>query len=370
MHLHDGGDGASDRTNHDEHSHRHPGGSAHHPVGNHGHVHQYAHQNGGILGILGQIFHRHQHVVIGDEPLEATAAGTHTLLVSLVVLGATGGLQLVIALSSGSVGLLADTIHNFSDALTALPLWLAFLIGRRPSNRRYTYGYGRAEDVAGLAIVLLILASAVVALGEAYQKLVHPAPLHQAGWVVLAALVGFLGNEVVASMRIRTGQQIGSAALEADGHHARIDGLTSLSVLVGAVAVVFGLPIADPIVGILISVAILFVGKDAAVSMWHRLMDAVDPALVECAEDAVAGTPGVRDVHDLHLRWVGHRLLADLRVTVDEDLSIGQAHAIAEDARHRLFHAIPRLADAWIHVDPCGHSGIDHHETTAHHRPI
>lgn len=346
-------------SNHGEHNHHHD----HDDARDHDHEHR-----AGAIGLVGSLLHRHRHEVAVDPALESNAEGIRTLWTSLVALAVTGAIQLAISIQSGSVGLLADTIHNFSDALTAVPLWLAFVVGKRPANRRYTYGYGRAEDAAGLAIVLIIFISALLALWETYQKLVHPSPIHQVGWVMAAALVGFLGNEAVALLRIRTGRRIGSAALEADGAHARVDGLTSLGVLVGAVAVALGAPIADPIVGLLISVAILFVTKDATVAMWHRLMDAVDPTLVEQAEAIARSTPGVVDVHDLRVRWLGHRLQASLQVTVDEDLSLSDAHAISEEVRHRLFHAFPRLADASIHVDPCGHSGVNHHGTTAHHQ--
>lgn len=292
------------------------------------------------------------------------------LKLSLLGLGVTALIQLVIATRSGSVGLLADTIHNFSDAFTAIPLGLAFLVGRWPANRRYTYGYGRAEDVAGVVIVLIILGSAILAFWESLQKLIHPTPLADVGWVMAAAVVGFLGNEGVAILRIRTGRQIGSAALEADGYHARVDGLTSLGVLVGAIAVWLGAPIADPIVGLLISIAILFISKDAAVAMWRRIMDAVDPELVTQAEHVLQTAPGVEDVHDLRLRWSGHRLLADAHLGIDAGLTLGAAHAIGEEARHRLFHALPRLAEVVVHLDPVGPAGVDYHALTEHHQTV
>src|SRR5262249_42298266 len=180
--------------------------------------------------------------------------------------------------------LLADMIHNFSDALTAIPLGLAFVLGRRAATRRYTYGYGRAEDLAGVVIVLMILASSLVAGYESYQKFVNPQPLQNVGWVMVAAIVGFLGNEIVAAFRIRVGREIGSAALIADGQHARIDGFTSLAVFFGALGSLLGFPIADPVVGLLITIAILFIVKDTVIQMWQRLMDAVDPAIVDTIE--------------------------------------------------------------------------------------
>jgi cation diffusion facilitator family transporter len=271
---------------------------------------------------------------------------------------------------SGSVALLADTIHNFSDALTAVPLWIAFVLGRRAASRRFTYGFGRAEDLAGVFIVLMILFSALVAGYESYQKIINPQPLSNVGWVIVAAIIGFLGNEAVALFRIRVGREIGSAALVADGQHARVDGFTSLAVLFGALGSLAGFPLADPIVGLLITVAILFIVKDTAITIWHRMMDAVEPELVTSIEQSAAGVPGAVDVHDVRVRWLGHQLHAELHITVDEDLTTRESHQIVEEVRHTLVHTQPRLKTITIHVDPCGHSGIDHHEAIAHHKGI
>ncbi|HLZ07719.1 MAG TPA: cation diffusion facilitator family transporter [Chloroflexota bacterium] len=347
------------------HDTEHDGHLIHEPE--HGHAEKHVH-HAGPLAFIGEIVHLHGHDARSDGVLEGSADGIRTLRLTLLGLAVTAGIQLVIAIQSGSVGLLSDTIHNFSDALTAVPLWLAFLVSRRPANRRYTYGYGRAEDLAGVAIVVIIVASSLLALWESYQKLIHPTPLVYVGWVMVAALVGFLGNEGVAILRIRTGRRIGSAALEADGRHAQVDGLTSLGVLIGAVAVWLGAPIADPIVGLMISVTILFVSRDAALAMWRRLMDAVDPSLGERLTNVTRETPGVQGVEVPRVRWLGHRLWADLHILVDEDLSLKAAHAIAEDVRHRLFHAERRLADIVVHVDPVGSCGTDYHATTSKHQ--
>ncbi len=268
---------------------------------------------------------------------------------------------------SGSVALLADTIHNFSDALTAVPLWLAFAVSRRAATRRYTYGFGRAEDIAGTVVVLMILLSAIVAGWESYKKLIEPTPITNVGWVIVAAIIGFLGNEAVAIFRIRIGKEIGSAALIADGKHARVDGFTSLAVLAGAIGSLLGFPLADPIIGALITIAILFIVKDAGMAMWHRLMDAVEPEVVDRVERSAAAVPGVEQVHQVRARWLGHALSAELHITVDEDLPTHASHRIAEEVRHALFHAQPRLAEIIVHVDPCGHSGDDHHAPTQHH---
>jgi cation diffusion facilitator family transporter len=309
--------------------------------------------------------HSHDAAAKVDPAMEGSREGIRVLWVSLAVLGVTAALQAVVAVWSGSVALLGDTLHNVADALTAVPLGVAFVLGRRPANRRYTYGYGRAEDLAGIAIVLTIAASAVLAAYAAVDRLFHPATVTRLPFVAAAAVVGFAGNELVARLRIGVGRRIGSAALVADGLHARTDGLTSLAVLLGAGGVAIGWRWADPLVGLLITVAILFVLKDAAREVYRRLMDAVDPALIGQAESALSSTPGVLRVAALRMRWIGHRLHAETDLVMTRDLSLAQAHAIAVEAEHRLLHAVPRLTSATVHPDPDdgpeSHASLDHH---------
>ncbi len=363
-----------DAHDHDhDHDHPHPDAHDH----DHDHPHPDAHDHDhdhGPLGWLREMLpfgHGHTHGEARiDAALEGSERGIWALKVSLLGLGATAVFQLVIVMISGSVALLADTIHNFSDALTAVPLWIAFVLGRRAATRRYTYGYGRAEDVAGVIIVVMIFASAVVAGYESYRKFIDPQPLNNLGWVIAAAIIGFFGNEAVAFLRIRVGREIGSAALIADGQHARADGLTSLAVLLGALGSFFGFPLADPLIGLLITLAILFIVKDTAVTMWHRLMDAVDPELTDALERTAAATPGVIEVHSVRVRWFGHALQAELHIVVNEDLPTRESHQIAEQVRHALFHDQSRLSVIQVHVDPCGHGGADPHELTAHHKLI
>jgi cation diffusion facilitator family transporter len=277
------------------------------------------------------------------------------LQISLAGLAATAVLQLVIAMASGSVALLGDSLHNVADALTALPLWLAFSLGRRAANRRFTYGYGRAEDVAGIFVVLMIAVSGLVAAWEAVDRLRHPRDVDHIVWVMVAAVIGMVGNEVVAAYRIRVGRRIGSASLVADGLHARSDGLTSLAVLIGAVGVAAGWEWADPVIGLAISVAILVVLVQAVRSVGERLMDAVDPALVTQAETVVAGVHGVQEVTELRMRWLGHRLQAEVRMTVDRDLDVARAHEIGDLAEGALMDEMPLLSGAIVHVNPCDH---------------
>ena len=335
------------------------------PAPGHSHDHDHGHRSG-LLDRLRELVAPHSHDAADsvDAALETSARGIRALLVSLVVLGVTALLQGLVVAFTGSVALLGDSLHNVADALTAVPLAIAFSLGRRAPTRRYTYGYGRAEDLAGVAIVLVILLSSALAAYEAILRLLHPRDVHHLLAVGIAGLLGFVGNEVVARYRIAVGREIGSAALVADGLHARTDGFTSLAVVVGAIGVALGFRQADPMVGLLITVAILAVLRNAARQVYRRLMDAVDEDLVGAVETVLRGTPGVRDVGQVRLRWIGHALRAECEVVVAADLSLADGHRIAVEAEHRLLHDVRRLTAAFIHPDP---EGEEHHELTAHH---
>ncbi len=308
--------------------------------------------------------HGHTHGVV-DPALFSTERGVNALKWSLLGLMATALLQIVVVYFTGSVALLADTIHNFGDALTALPLWVAFRVGTWKPNKRYPYGYGRVEDLAGAFIVFMILFSAVVAASESLRRLAEPQPVTHVWAVALASLIGFVGNEAVAWYRIRVGRAIGSAALVADGQHARADGLTSLAVLAGAVGVWLGFPLADPLVGLGITVLIAKIAWDSGKQVLARMLDGVEPGVVDEVEHAVAHVPGVQAVTDVAVRWLGHRLRAELGVTVDPALTVAQGHAIAAAAQHALLHHLPYLSSAVIHVDPAD-AGHAHHRIAAH----
>ncbi|MEV5171001.1 cation diffusion facilitator family transporter [Streptomyces flaveolus] len=349
--------------------HRHEHGPHHHGAHHHG-AHGHAHGSSSPRHRLAHLLTPHSHETAGklDPALESSARGMRALWVSLAVLGATALAQAVVVAVSGSVALLGDTVHNAADALTAVPLGIAFVLGRRAATRRFTYGYGRAEDLAGLVIVLTIAASAAFAAWAAVGRLLDPRPVAQVPAVALAALLGFAGNEWVARYRIRVGREIGSAALVADGLHARTDGFTSLAVLLGAGGSALGWHLADPLVGLAITAAIVLVLRDAAREVFRRVLDAVDPALVDRAERAVREVPGVRGVGELRLRWIGHRLRAELTVVVDGEATLRQAHAIAVETEHALLHAVPRLTAALVHADPAPAPGeADPHLPLAHH---
>jgi cation diffusion facilitator family transporter len=312
--------------------------------------------------------HSHDPADKVDSVLETSRSGLRATWISLVGLGVTAAAQLAIFAVSGSVALLGDTMHNIADALTSVPLLFAFLLGRRAATRAYTYGFGRAEDLAGVFIVLVIAASAVAAGWAAFDRLLHPAQINHLPYVALAGVIGFAGNELIAQYRIRVGRRIGSAALVADGLHARTDGFTSLAVVAAAGGAWVGWDWADPVVGLAITVAIAYVLKDAARQVYRRLMDAVDPALVDQAEATLRTIPGVRGVASLRLRWIGHRLHAEADIVVDAGLTLVAAHGIAADAAHQLTHAVPRLTTATVHTDPDCHPGADHHADLSHQR--
>ncbi|WP_405970937.1 cation diffusion facilitator family transporter [Streptomyces sp. NBC_00988] len=353
---------------HHEHEHAHP-----HDDHGHDHPHPHDHSPTGIRHRLGHLLTPHSHETADklDSALESSARGMRALWASLAVLGVTALVQAVVVVVSGSVALLGDTVHNAADALTAVPLGIAFVLGRRAATRRFTYGYGRAEDLAGIAIVLTIAASAAFAAWAAVDRLLDPRPMSHVPVVAVAALVGFVGNEWVARYRMRVGREIGSAALVADGLHARTDGFTSLAVLVGAGGSALGWQLADPIVGLAITAAIVLVLRDAAREVFRRVMDAVDPDLVDRAEHAVREVEGVRGVGELRLRWIGHRLRAEVAVVVDGEATVRQAHAVAVAAEHALLHAVPRLTAALVHADPAPAPGeADPHGELAHHHAM
>jgi len=309
--------------------------------------------------------HAHNHGTV-DPDIAATARGMWALKWSFLGLLATALLQLVVVVLSGSVALLADTIHNFADAATAIPLAIAFAFARLRPNRRFPYGYGRVEDLAGAIIVVTILATAVIAGYESTVRLLRPQPVAHLWAVALASVIGFLGNEGVALFRIRVGHEIGSAALVADGYHARADGLTSLAVLAGATGVWLGYPLADPLVGLAITAVILQLVWQSARAVFARMLDGVHPEVLDAAGHAARHVAGVRDVAEVRARWIGHRLNLDLNVAVDPHLTVAEAHGLAKEIRHQVLHHVRHASSVMVHIDPLTESGESHHAIESH----
>lgn len=309
--------------------------------------------------------HDHTHGAI-DSALLTTQQGLRAIKWSFLGLLATALLQAGVVFVSGSMALLADTIHNVGDAVTAIPLWIAFALARKHPTRRFSYGYGRAEDLAGIVVVLVILASGVAVGYESIQRLSSSQQVEYLWAVAVASLVGFLGNEAVARFRLKIGHEIGSAALVAEGYHARTDSLTSLIVLAGVVGVWIGFPLTDPLVGILITTIIFKIGWESGKSVFIRLLDGVDPEVIDEVKHAAKHVPGVQDITEVRVRWIGHRLLAEINVAVNSNLSVEQGHQIATDVHHQLLHHLLYLSNAIIHIDPMNASGEDHHRIAEH----
>lgn len=309
--------------------------------------------------------HGHAHGTV-DPSIAASERGIWAVKWSFAVLMVTALFQIVVVFFSGSVALLSDTIHNLGDAATAIPLGIAFALGRLGASRRFSFGYGKAEDLAGVVVVLIILFSAVIAGYQAIDRLLDPQPIGLLWAVAVASVVGFLGNEAVAIFRIKVGREIGSAALVADGYHARTDGWTSLAVLFGAIGVWLGYPLADPIVGLIITVAILGIVLQSGKTVFTRLLDGVEPEVVDGIRHVAGDVIGVEDVTEVRARWSGHDLHAEVNVAVAPELSVTEGHTVAREVNHRLLHHLPYLRAAVVHVDPVQESGEDHHRVDAH----
>ena len=340
-------------TPHDHHNGGHS--HSHEPVRDHAHGHPHGAGTG----------HGHSHGAVDPSILTSTR-GVWALRWSFVVLFVTALIQVFVYYRSRSVGLLADTIHNFGDAATAIPLWVAFTLSRRGSSRRFPYGLGRVEDLAGVAVVLVILFSAVSAGYESVYRLSHPMVVTHLSAVMIASVVGFLGNEGAAVIRMRVGKEIESAALVADGKHARVDGLASLAVLFGALGVKIGYPLADPIVGILITIIITKVVWDSSISIFTRMLDGVDPALIDRLTDIARHAQGVASVGEVRARWIGHRLIADVNLGVAPNLTVKEGHEIARRARADIERDLPHVVGVTVHVDPADELGEEHHHRHGH----
>ncbi|MEP6850495.1 MAG: cation diffusion facilitator family transporter [Acidobacteriota bacterium] len=338
--------------------------SEHHHSHESGHSHDYGtkhkdqgHDHGGAQG--------HTHGTINPSIL-TNERGIWAVKWSFIALLATTLIQIAVFVFSGSIALLADTIHNLGDACTAIPLAIAFWLARRKPSKRFTYGFGRVEDLAGVVVVATILASAIWAGYESFQRLFHPQQVSYLWAVAIAAIVGFIGNEGVAMFRIKVGKEMGSAALVADGYHARTDGFASLSVLLSAIGVWLGYPLADPIIGLLMTALILKIVWESAGSVFSRLLDGVDPEIVDEIKETAHHTPGVEDVTDVKVRWLGHRLHAELNIGVNPKVSVKEGHELAVNTEHELLHKLPFLSGVTIHLDPTNESGDVHHRKGEH----
>lgn len=295
--------------------------------------------------------HGHTHGSI-DPTITSTQKGIWAVKWSFIAMMITFILQAVVVFFTGSVALLADTIHNLGDAVTAIPLGIAFIIGLKKPSKRFTYGYGRVEDIAGVLIVLIILFSAIVAGYESIYRIIHPQKINNIWAVMVASIIGFIGNEAVAVFRIKVGKEIGSAALVADGYHARIDGFTSLAVLLGAIGVLLGFPLADPIIGLLITITILKIVWDSIKTVFTRILDGVEPETIDEINHALTHIKEINKINSIKARWVGHRLYTEITISLNPELTVKESHEIAENAEHELLHHITYISNAIIVIEP------------------
>lgn len=332
--------------------------------------HHHGEARSGVHGLVNGLRRilPHSHTHDHEAPLADTgAAGVRASKVSLAGLGVTAALQAVLVVFTGSVALLSDTLHNLTDALTAIPMWIAFSLGRRGNSKRFTFGLGRAEDLAGLVIVTAIAISAGGVAWESIRRLLDPRSLDHVPWVIIAGLIGAVGNEAVAEYRVRVGRRISSEALIADGHHARADALTSLAVVAAGIGSAVGADWVDPAAGLVVAGMILVLLRYAGTRVFGRFLDAVDPDLVDTTEQVAGSVPGVVSVSDVRMRWNGHRMLITLVAAVDPDLTVREGHQIGQAITHDLLHAFEFRVEALVHIDPGGESGA--HDITAHHAP-
>jgi cation diffusion facilitator family transporter len=302
-----------------------------------------------------------------DPTIATTSRGIWAIKWSFALLAITSVLQMIIVAFSGSVALLADTIHNVGDAGTAIPLWIAFIFARRKPSARFTYGLGRVEDLAGVAIVGIILFSAIVAGYQAIDRLINPQAISFLGWVAAAGVIGFIGNEAVAVFRIRVGREINSAALIADGYHARVDGLTSIAVVLGATGVWLGFPLADPLIGLLITLMIFGIVWQSARSVFTRMLDGVEPNVLGELKHAAEHVSGVRRVENVRARWMGHRLYAQADIVMDPDVPVSAARAAADAYRQEAMAHMPALES--LQVGLSDGSDASGQETSSHTHP-
>lgn len=323
--------------------------------GAHGGDHDHDHDGG----------HGHSHSTM-DEELLTHRAAVRAIWISVIGLAATAAVQLAIVAISDSAGLFADALHNIGDVAGTFALWIGFRLSRRPASDRFTYGWRRAEDVAGLAIVVAIAVSAALAGWDSLSALLSgDHVVRNTGAAFTAALVGALGNEAVAVYKLRVGRRIDSVPLVADGRHARVDGLVSLGAAAGIAGAWLGFPAADPIAGLAITAVIVGILVHTGREVLARNLDAVDPSVVARIRDLASSVPGVGGVHGVRARHAGRSLLVQLHVDVDGTVPLADAHAIAEDVRHAIVHELPAAHEIDVHLDPAGdpeaHATTDHH---------
>ncbi len=271
-----------------------------------------------------------------DERRQANRA----VAVSAIGLGVTGLAELLLAVLTGSVGLLGDAIHNLSDVSTSAVVFLGFRLSRRPPTEKYPYGLERAEDLAGIGVAVVIWSSAAFAGYESVRKLVEHGHTAFVGAGIAGAAVGIVGNQLVARYKLVVGRRINSATLVADARHSWLDALSSAGALAGLVAVALGRSWGDPVAGLAVTAFICHVGYEVTADVMHRLADGVDPDVITRAEAAAGSVPGVIHAH-ARARWTGRTLRVEIEGWVDPDVTARDADAIGRRVADEISRQLP-----------------------------
>ena len=266
-------------------------------------------------------------VLTHDERSHRQAAN-RAVAVSAIGLAVTGGVELVLALFTGSVALLGDALHNLADVSTSAVVFLGFFISKRKPSARYAYGYERAEDIAGLGVALVIFFSALFAGFQSYRKFVSGAGTDHIYVAMAAAVIGIVGNLAVSRYKRMVARRIQSVTMEAEATHSLLDTLSSLGALVGLIGVSFGYKWADPVAGFAVTVFILRVAYEVTSEIAQHLMDGVDPELVEAARHAAEGVPGIQSA-TVRGRWMGRSLIIEVEGSISPHTSIADAQRLA-----------------------------------------
>jgi cation diffusion facilitator family transporter len=282
-----------------------------------------------------------------DDAAERRQAN-RAVAVSAAGLAATGLIELLIAVLTGSVGLLGDAIHNLSDVSTSAVVFLGFRLSKRGPTERYPYGLDRAEDLAGIGIAVVIWASAAFAGAESIRKLLAHGPTTHVWIGIAGAALGIVGNQIVARYKLVVGRRIKSATLIADARHSWLDALSSAGALAGLAAVAAGQRWGDPVAGLAVTLFICHVGYEVTADLTRRLADGVDPAIITGAEAAAGNLPGVIHAH-ARARWTGRILRVEVEAWVPAGLAARDADALGRQAAEAVSRQLPDIGSfTWI----------------------
>jgi cation diffusion facilitator family transporter len=273
------------------------------------------------------------------------------IVVSSLGLLVTSGLELLAVFFSGSVALLSDALHNLGDVFTTVGVYVGFRFSRRRPTAKFPYGYGRAEDVAGLVVVAAIWASAGLAAVESYDKLVSARGTSHLGVGMIAAVIGVVGNQWVARYKLKVGREIKSAPLIVDARHSWLDAVSSAGALLGLVGVAGGFRQADPIAGFAISLFIVRIGLEATRDVVVRLMDAQDEELADAARAAAREVVGPGGVGDVRVRWLGRQVEVRLVVRLPGNLALADVGRTTRTLTATVQHRVPDVREVFVTID-------------------